>query len=132
MKKVCLVVSSLGLALLGGCASTASVKPVYVSPAQYQSLSCTQLQSEYNRIHRYAESGVEPETRTGMGVGFGLGGGWGRHGGWGVVPSISVNLGQSSTSKRTELARILGQQEAVAQAAQFKGCPMLIRQRTQA
>ena len=37
---------TLGLA---GCAS--DVKPQYVSPAQYQSFSCDQLHSEYDRIN---------------------------------------------------------------------------------
>ena len=58
-----------------------------------------------------------------MGVGVGLGvGGWG--GGWGVRPNISVNMGQSSNSKRTEIAKLYGQQDAIAQAAQFKNCPI--------
>ena len=56
-----------------------------------------------------------------MGVGLGLGGGWGR-GGWGFGPSISVNMGQSSNTKNTELSRLYGQQDAISQAAQFKNC----------
>ncbi len=43
--------------VLSACASTP--KPSYVSPTQYQSLSCQQLQSEYNRIHDYIQNGVE-------------------------------------------------------------------------
>ena len=62
-----------------------------------------------------------------MGVGVGLGGGWGR-GGWGLAPSVSVNMGQSSNTKRSEEAQLLGQQEAIVQAAKFKSCPLLIRQ----
>lgn len=65
--------------LLGACAST--VKPTYVSPTQYQALNCQQLQSEYNRIQHYVDTGVQTPKRTGVGVGVGLGGGWGR-GGW--------------------------------------------------
>ncbi len=49
--------------VLGACASTP--KPSYVSPTQYQSLSCQQLQSEYNRIHDYIQNGVETPKRTG-------------------------------------------------------------------
>ncbi len=97
-----LVAASL---LLGACATT--VKPTYVSPTQYQSLNCSQLQSEYNRIQTYINSGVQTPKRTGVGVGLGLGGGWGR-GGWGFGPSVSVNLGQSSETKNTELSRVLG------------------------
>ena len=111
--------------VLSACASTP--KPSYVSPTQYQSLSCQQLQSEYNRIHDYIQNGVETPKRTGVGVGVGLGGGWGSRGGWGIGPSISVNMGQSSNTKRTELSRVLGEQEAIVQAAKFKGCPIIVR-----
>ena len=112
--------------VLGACASTP--KPSYVSPTQYQSLSCQQLQSEYNRIHDYIQNGVETPKRTGVGVGVGLGGGWGK-GGWGFGPSISVNMGQSMNTKNTELANVLGQQDAIVQAAKFKGCPIIVKQR---
>ena len=107
---------------LTGCATT--VKPSYVSPTQYQALNCTQLQSEYDRIQHYLEQGVEPEKRTGVGVGVGVGGGWGR-GGWGFGPTFSVNLGQSSNTKRSEIAQLLGQQDAIVQAAHFKNCRIL-------
>lgn len=112
--------------LLGACAST--VKPAYVSPTQYQSLNCQQLQAEYNRIQQYIDNGVQTPKRTGVGVGVGLGGGWGK-GGWGFDPSISVNMGQSMNTKNTELANVLGQQDAIVQAARFKGCPIIVKQR---
>ena len=112
--------------LLGACAST--VKPAYVSPTQYQSLNCQQLQAEYNRIQQYIDNGVKTPKRTGVGVGVGLGGGWGK-GGWGFGPSISVNMGQSMNTKNTELANVLGQQDAIVQAARFKGCPIIVKQR---
>ena len=48
---------------LGACAST--VKPAYVSPTQYQSLNCQQLQAEYNRIQHYIDNGVQTPKRTG-------------------------------------------------------------------
>ena len=111
---------------LGACAST--VTPAYVSPTQYQSLNCQQLQAEYNRIQHYIDNGVQTPKRTGVGVGVGLGGGWGK-GGWGVGPSISVNMGQSMNTKNTELANVLGQQDAIVQAAKFKGCPIIVKQR---
>ena len=112
--------------LLGACAST--VKPAYVSPTQYQSLNCQQLQAEYNRIQQYIDNGVQTPKRTGVGVGVGLGGGWGK-GGWGFGPSISVNMGKSMNTKNTELANVLGQQDAIVQAARFKGCPIIVKQR---
>ncbi|WP_017395390.1 hypothetical protein [Acinetobacter haemolyticus] len=113
--------------LLGACAST--VKPAYVSPTQYQALNCQQLQAEYNRIQHYIDNGVQTPKRTGVGVGVGLGGGWGK-GGWGFGPSVSVNMGQSMNTKNTELAKVLGQQDAIVQAAQFKGCQIIVKQRT--
>ena len=87
---------------------------------------------ELNRIQQYINNGVQPAKRTGVGVGLGVGGGWGSGGwGWGIGPSISVNLGQSSNTKNTELARLLGEQEAVVQAAQFKNCPIIVRKKVQ-
>ena len=130
MKNLYLVPLAAVTLLLGACATT--VKPTYVSPTQYQSLNCSQLQSEYNRIQQYIDNGVQTPKSTGVGVGVGLGGGWGwgGRGGWGLSPSISVNMGQSSTTKNTELSRVLGQQEAIVQAAQFKGCPIIVRKKT--
>jgi hypothetical protein len=125
MKTLSLGLMIGSILLLGACATT--VKPSYVSPTQYQALNCSQLQSEYNRIQHYIDKGVQTPKRTGVGVGLGLGGGWGSRGGWGIGPSVSVNMGQSSNTKNTELARLLGEQEAIVQAAQFKNCPMIIR-----
>lgn len=119
MRGIYLALMAGGVVLLGGCATT--VKPSYVSPTQYQSLSCVQISDEFNRIQNYINNGVQPAKRTGMGVGLGLGGGYGR-GGWGFGPSISVNMGQSSDTKNTELSRLYGQQDALSQAAQFKNC----------
>ena len=129
MKTIYLTLLLGSTLVLAACATT--VKPTYVSPTQYQALNCQQLQSEYNRIQQYIDSGVQPPKRSGVGVGVGVGGGWGSHGGWGIGPSVSVNMGQSSNTKKTELARLLGEQEAVVQAAQFKNCPIIIRNKAQ-
>ena len=128
MKHIYWIPVVIASAFLGACAST--VKPAYVSPTQYQSLNCGQLQAEYNRIQKYIENGVQTPKRTGMGVGLGLGGGWGRHG-WGFGPSISLNMGQSANTKNTELSKVLGQQDAIVQAAKFKSCPIIIKKRPQ-
>lgn len=115
-----LATTLLSVSLLSACATT--VQPSYVSPTQYQSLNCFQLNAEFNRIQQYINNGVQPPKRTGVGLGVGLGGGWGR-GGWGIGPTVSVNMGQSSNTKNTELARLYGEQDAISQAAQFKNCP---------
>lgn len=128
MNKIHLALLTVSIGFLSACATT--VKPMYVSPTKYQAFSCQQLQSEYNRIQSYIDNGVEPVKRTGVGVGIGIGGGWGSNGGWGIGPSVSVNMGQSSDTKKTELARVLGEQEAIVQAAKFKNCPLLIRSKT--
>ena len=125
MKNITIAFLASSTLLLGACATT--VKPTYVSPTQYQALSCQQLQAEYNRIQQHLNEGVPTAKRTGMGVGLGLGGGWSHGGGWGFGPSISVNMGQSSNTKKTEISRLLGQQEAIAQAAKFKGCAMTVQ-----
>ncbi|MGA9698692.1 MAG: hypothetical protein WBQ67_07140 [Acinetobacter sp.] len=125
MKTIYLTLLLGSTLVLAACATT--VKPTYVSPTQYQALNCQQLQSEYNRIQQYVDNGVQTPKRTGVGVGVGVGGGWGSRGGWGIGPSVSVNMGQSSNTKKTELSRLLGEQEAVVQAAQFKNCPIIIR-----
>ena len=125
MKFIPLAVLSLVSIVMVGCATT--VKPTYVSPTQYQAMNCAQLAGEFDRIQQYINNGVQPAKRTGMGVGIGLGGGWGSRGGWGFGPSISVNMGQSSNTKNTELARLYGEQDALSQAAQFKNCPFVPR-----
>ena len=125
MKLIPLALLSLASIVMVGCATT--VKPTYVSPTQYQAMNCAQLAGEFDRIQQYINNGVQPAKRTGMGVGIGLGGGWGSRGGWGFGPSISVNMGQSSNTKNTELARLYGEQDALSQAAQFKNCPFVPR-----
>ena len=118
MKKLALYL--IATSVLVGC-TTANVKPTYVSPTQYQNWNCAQLHSEYARLKQYISNGVETPTRTGVGFGIGLGS-WG--GGWGLRPNVSVNVGQSSNTKRTEISQLYGQQDAIEQAANFKHCPI--------
>ena len=128
MKTINWSLLALSAVLMTGCATT--VKPTYVSPTQYQALNCQQLQAEYNRIQQHLDEGVPTAKRTGVGVGLGLGGGWSHGGGWGFGPSVSVNMGQSSNTKKTEISRLLGQQEAIVQAAKFKGCAITVQNKT--
>lgn len=120
-KRVAVVFILAGLG--SGCAHQ-PVKPAYVSPVPFQSWNCAQLHTEYARISTHISQGIETPSRTGVGVGIGLGGGWGYRGGWGVVPSISIGMGESRNTQRTQLAELYGQQDAIAQTAQFKGCPI--------
>lgn len=123
MKKPVFLLFCLAVLVISACA-TGTIKPTYVSPTQYQSWNCAQLHNEYARIKHYLEQGVEPEKHTGVGVGLGIGGGIGRGGNWGIGPTVSVNMGQSSNSKRTEISKLYGQQDALAQTALFKNCPI--------
>lgn len=116
----------LGAVGLWGCASTPP-QPLYVSPTEYQSLSCPQLRSEYLRISQYLRDGIEVPKQRSSGVSVGLGGVFGSGGRVGVVPSISVGMSERSNTERTEYSRILGQRAAIAQAAEFKGCPVVVR-----
>lgn len=126
MKKIMTLVLLASSVVLTACASK-SITPTYVSPAKYQSLDCAQLHQEYQRLQVYLERGVQgSSSRIGTGIGIGLGGGYSSSGNWGVMPSISINMGQSSTTKRSETARLMGEQDAVVQAAQFKNCPIQV------
>ncbi len=107
---------------LTGCAS--EVKPAYVSPVQYQSFNCEQLHAEYARIDRYIEGGVSAPSSPSVGVG--IGGGVSSRGGWGFGPSVSFGFGQERRARQAELARVLGEQEAIAVAAGHKGCPITV------
>ncbi|AOA57313.1 hypothetical protein [Acinetobacter larvae] len=128
LKQSILVICSV--VLVTGCASNA-VKPTYVSPSQYQNYDCSQLSSEFTRIQQYIDGGVQTPKSKGVGVGVGLSGGWGSGGwGWGIGPSVSVSMGQSSNSKKTELSRLYGQQDAISQAAQFKNCAYVPKRST--
>jgi hypothetical protein len=90
------LITMLSSSLLCSACATGTIKPSYVSPTQYQSLNCAQLHGEYARLKDYLNNGVEPEKRNAVGLGVGLGG----------------------------IANLLGQQDAIEQAALFKNCPI--------
>lgn len=112
-------------ALVAGCASS-PVRPLYVPATNYQGLDCTALRAEYARIDTYLRNGVETPKNVFSGVGLGLGAFGGSGFGWGFSPSVTFNAGQSSSSERTVYARLLGERDAVAQQAQYKGCPIIL------
>lgn len=120
-----IVVAWTFVTLTAGCA-TGPIKPSYVPATQYQALDCYALHAEYARINNYIRQGVEPPKRVFSGIGLGLGAFGGGGFGWGFSPSVTFNAGQSSSSERTVYARLLGERDAVAQQAQFKGCPIIL------
>ena len=119
---------AIGCAVLAltGC-ETGPVRPLYVSPTNYQSMNCNQLNAEYIRIDTYLRNGVEVPKSIWSGFNFGLGAFGGGRYGWGWSPSVSYIAGQSSSSPRTVYAQLLGQRDAIAQQATFKGCPIILR-----
>ena len=117
---------AVGMFGLVGCASTPP-KPLYVSPTEYQNLNCPQLRAEYVRISQYLRDGIEVPKQRSSGVSVGLGGVFGSGGRVGIIPSISVGMSERSNTARTEYSRVLGQRAAMAQAAEFKGCPVVVR-----
>lgn len=131
MKKSLSALSCVLMAVALTACATGSITPTYVSPSKYQALDCSQLKAEHQRLQAYLDKGVQGSaSRIGTGIGIGLGGGYSSGGGWGVMPSISINMGQSTSTKRTETARLMGEQDAVAQAAKFKNCPFELKENT--
>lgn len=126
MKGLYIVPLAAATLLLSACATT--VKPTYVSPTQYQSLSCQQLQSEYNRIQQYIDNGVQtPKVQVWV-LDSGLAVAGTRR--LGIRPIHLCQYGTIFFNQNTELSRVLGQQEAIVQAAQFKNCPIIVRKKT--
>lgn len=129
MKKILLTASMATTILLTAC-STANVKPTYTSPSKYQHLDCQQIQNEFYRLDTYLEKGVKGSSLGGLGgIGISLGGWGGSGGNWGIMPSVSLNMGQliGGSSKKDETARLLGEQEALIQAAKFKHCEVSLQ-----
>lgn len=120
-----IVVIGIFVALVAGCAS-GPVRPMYVPATVYQGLDCTALRVEYMRINSYLRNGVETPKSVFSGIGLGLGAFGGGGFGWGFSPSVTFNAGQSSSSERSIYARLLGERDAIAQQAQFKGCPIIL------
>lgn len=116
---------TLAALLLAGCATT-PIKPLYVSPDKYQAMNCTQLGMEADRVTRYLKQGVEVPAQRSTGFAIGLGGwNWGG-GGWGINPSVTLGGNRSQVTERTEMARLLGERDAIVQAGRFKGCKVTV------
>src|SRR5262245_745775 len=103
-------------ALIAGCASSsAEVRPSYVSPLQYQNLSCQQLGAEAERVSRRASevSGVQDSNKTSdawvTGAAIVL-----------FWPAAFFVKGDGPTA--AELARLKGEFEAIEQASIQKNC----------
>jgi hypothetical protein len=116
-----LVASSV---LLTGCASSSSeVAPSYVSPLQYQHLTCAQIAAEAERVSRRVVelSGVQDSKRTSDAVTTGVA----------VVlfwPAAFMIKGDGQTA--AELGRLKGEFEALEKVSTEKGCRTQFRRQT--
>ena len=88
------VLAVVMLSGLIGCAAD-PIRPWYVPPTNYQSLSCDALRAEYDRVGRYLHRGVDVPrsvfSSTSFGLGAGFGGGWGGNG-WGWSPRRNTRV----------------------------------------
>jgi hypothetical protein len=114
----------LGVALamaLAGCASSASeVAPSYVSPIQYQSLSCQQIGAEAEVVSQRAAqaAGVQDQKASNDAVATGVA----------IVlfwPAAFFIKGDGASS--AELARLRGEFQALESAARQKNCNLQFR-----
>jgi hypothetical protein len=110
--------------LLTGCASSSSeVAPSYVSPLQYQHLTCAQIAAEAERVSRRVVelSGVQDSKRTSDAVTTGVA----------VVlfwPAAFMIKGDGQTA--AELGRLKGEFEALEKVSTEKGCRTQFRRQT--
>ena len=110
-------------ALVAGCATSADqIKPAYVSPLQYQHLSCQQIGAEAQRVSARASevAGVQDEKATGDAVATTVS----------LVlfwPAAFLIKGDGQTA--AELARLKGEFEALQQAGIAKNCGLQFRER---
>jgi hypothetical protein len=108
---------------LGGCASSSSeIRASYVSPFQYQHLTCQQLAAEAERIsHRVAEvSGAQDSKASSDAVATGVA----------IVvfwPAAFFIKGDGQTA--AELGRLKGEFEAIEKVAIEKNCGLRLQQR---
>jgi len=105
----------LGCTVLSGCASSSKdITPVYVSPLQYNDFSCSQIAAEQNRLRvrmtqlggRLDESAENDKIIAGASVLL-------------IYPIFFVG---GNKDQEAEFARLLGEAQAVEEAAIHKSC----------
>lgn len=106
--------------LLTGCASTGSIAPQYINPANYQHYDCSALNQEVVRIRELIGATEKQNISLGTGVGVGISAGRG-----GIYPTISLGTGISGgqrQAKKNALAKLYGEHDAMIVSARQKGC----------
>lgn len=117
MKFATVLVTSSAL-ILGGCASAAKdISPTYVSPIQYQSYDCQQIEAENARlVNRVSQLGGRLDEAASNDKAIGVVGAvlfW---------PALFALGG--TKNQEAEYARIKGEHEALQQASIQKKCGM--------
>lgn len=108
--------------VLAGCAQNADeVQASYVSPLNYQSFSCQQIEQEARRVSARATqaAGVQDRSAQGDAVATGVA----------LVlfwPALFFIDGDDETA--AELARLRGEQDALEQASIQKNCGIVFQQ----
>jgi uncharacterized protein YceK len=108
-------------AVLSACASSAdNIGASYVSPNQYASYTCRQLQEEAARVSARAQqvAGVQNSKATGDAIATGVG----------LVlfwPALFMIKGDGTTA--AEVARLKGEMTAIEQASVAKNCGLSFR-----
>jgi hypothetical protein len=110
--------------LLAACASSSdAIKPAYISPLQYQGLTCQQIGGEMERVSRRASevAGVQDSNKTTdawvTGATIVL-----------FWPAAFFIKGDGPTA--AELARLKGEFEALEQVSIQKNCNMRVQKRS--
>jgi hypothetical protein len=114
MKKITSIVLMCAFVISGCAQKSENIQATYVSPMQYQSYSCKQLEMEISRVsRRVSEVTGQQDKQAGndaVAMGVGLIVFW---------PALFFLIGDD---KKEELARLKGEYEALEQAAIQKNC----------
>jgi hypothetical protein len=111
-----IIIVAAGAFALAGCATRAeNISAAYVSPIQYQSYTCAQLQEEAGRVSARAAiaNGAQDQKATGDAVATGVG----------VVlfwPALFFIKGDAASAQ--EVAQLKGDMDAIEQANIQKKC----------
>ena len=114
MKKITSLVLLCAFAISGCAQRSEGIKATYVSPMQYQSYDCKQIEMEINRVSRRVsevtgqQDSQANKDAVAMGVGLVL-----------FWPALFFLIGDD---KKEELGRLKGEYEALEQAAIEKKC----------
>jgi hypothetical protein len=118
VRNVAAAVAALALA---GCASKAAdIAPAYVSPIQYQSFTCQQLQEEAQRVSTaaIAASGAQDSQATKDAIATGVGA---------VIFWPSLFFIKGDQQNAAYLAQLKGQMDAIQQESIRKNCGFQFR-----